>query len=758
MVGERGGGVGLRPARALVIAVAAALASVHLLKGVARTPAEPGSGTAVVAACLALVALQLRHLRPARTGPAGAPAHPGWTAAELAVGFLAVGLGASIGLLCLPAASLLLERRRVLLALAAAGAVLVEAERAVGVREAVDLLVTVALGGVMLYAVTTLALLASRVHAARLTLVASAVTDERLRIAADLRSELSAGLAQIHDLAARQTPQALAPLIAVARRTLAAARATAAELRSLSLAPEAASARALLVSAGVAADIRIGHREPLGPAGTVLATVLREAVTAVVRIGDARRCEVGTEERAGRVMLRVVSDGVPTAALGADVLDDLAERVRAVDGRLTAGLEPDGRFAVEAAVAATPAPTAAADPPELRTALGLYHFLLAAFCVRSLMFVPLPRLGLGAACALAFCAFQIRFSIHDATRHARLALVASAVLALLPLPWLGANWIGAAGILAGSLVIALPLRAGAALAGLMAVAAGAISGGPAASVVSTAVDVLITCVVVFGVLRLVRLVRELQRAGAGLARAAVVGERLRAARDLHDLLGHGLAAILLKAELARRLAETDPRRCREELADVVRLADRGRAELGAVAEDGPRLSLAAELASAAAVLGAAGIAVELEEEPVPETAGTVLSVVLREAVTNVLRHSRARHVRIAVAAAGDAARLEVENDGAPDGVTAPGSGIGGLSVRLAGAGGTLTAGPDDGWYLLRAEVPLDRSADTGSVTGGGPAPGGSEPAGLPRDPHRVRPVPRVQLADDGGEHVPHGPR
>ncbi|MFE1319651.1 histidine kinase [Kitasatospora phosalacinea] len=718
MEGERGRDVGPRVARVLVVAVAAALASVHLLKGLGRVPAEPVAGVAVVAGCLALVALQARHHRTG-TGRTGWTAWAGWTAVELAVAFLLVGpLGVSIGLLCLPAASLLLERRPLPLLLLVAGAGLVEAVRGADLRDAVDLLLTIALGGTMLYAVTTLALLAGRVRAARLALAASAVTDERLRIASELADALEAGLAEIGALAARgdaSVPDEQAPspcqhislldeLIASARRALTAARATAAELRSLSLAPEAASARALLASAGIAADLRVGHREPLGPAGTVLATVLREAVTAVVRVGDARRCEVATEERAGRVVLRVVSDGVPTAALGADLLDDLAERVRAVGGRLTAGLGADGRFAVEASVAATPSPPPV-DPPELRTALGLYWFLLAVFCAKALMFVPPSRLALGVVCTAVFCAFQVRFSILDATSYARPALLVSAALALLPLPWLGRNWIGAAGILAGSLLFALPLRVGAA-AGATAVAAGAVGGDGPWSVLPTTVSALVTCTVVYAVLRLIRLVRELQRAAVGLARAGVVAERLRAARDLHDLLGHGLAAILLKAELARRLVDADPPRCRAELADIGRLAERGRAELGALAGDGPRLAFGSELASAAAVLEAAAIAVELEEEPVPAATGAVLGVVLREAVTNVLRHSRARHVRIAVSTADGTARLEVENDGVPDGVTAPGSGIGGLTARLTEAGGTLVAGPDDGWYLLRAEVPL----------------------------------------------------
>ncbi|MFI8079878.1 histidine kinase [Kitasatospora sp. NPDC086009] len=678
----------------------------HLLKGLARVPGEPGAGVAVVVACVVLVVVQLRHSSSAVRRVLGVVPPGVGTAVELAVGYVAVlGFGVSVGLLCLPAASLLLERRRVLVPLFGASAALIELVRSGSVRDAVDMTLIVAIGGVMLYAVTTLALFAARVHAARLALAAAAVTAERLRIATGLRSGLTEGLKEVRDLALRDDPGVLADLIGAARRTLAATRATAAELRSLSLAPEAASARALLASAGITADLRVGHSEPLGPAGTVLAAVLREAVTAVVRVGDARRCEIVTGERAGQVVLRVVSDGVPTAALGADLLDGLADRVREVGGRLTAGLEPDGRFAVEAAVAATPAPAEAADPPELRTVLGLYLLVLGTFFVKAVLLVPVPLLALGAPCLLVFCLLQIRFATRDSPRHARTVLLASAVIALVPLPWSGRNWIGAVGILAGALLFALPLRAGAALAVAAAVAGGVLTGGGPVPVLLAAVDALITCVVVYGVLRLARLVRELQRAGAGLTRAAVVTERLRAARDLHDLLGHGLTAILLKAELARRLAATDPDRGRAELRDIVRLAERGETELRTVVSDSPRLSFEAELASAAGVLEAAAITVEVDDVPVPAGAGAVLSVVLREAVTNILRHSAARHARIATSVAGDAVRLEVENDGAPDGVSAPGSGIGGLTVRLAAIGGTLAAGPDDGWYLLRAEVP-----------------------------------------------------
>lgn len=211
-------------------------------------------------------------------------------------------------------------------------------------------------------------------------------------------------------------------------------------------------------------------------------------------------------------------------------------------------------------------------------------------------------------------------------------------------------------------------------------------------------------------LRLARLVRELQQANEGLTRAAVVGERLRAARDLHDLLGHGLAAILLKAELARRVREPDAARCLAEIRDVERLAAQGERELRTLT-GGPReLSFGDELASAAAVLGTADVVVEVEGDDVavPAAAGAVLGVVLREAVTNVLRHSAARHARIAVTISEAAVRLEVENDGVGTSAAnrgSPGSGVGGLTLRLAEHGGSLTAGPDDGWYLLHAVMP-----------------------------------------------------
>ncbi|MEY9906543.1 signal transduction histidine kinase [Catenulispora sp. MAP12-49] len=687
-----------RLARGLVFAVAAALVSVHVFKAASRIPGDPAAGLTIVAACLAILALEFR--------PATWPR----MAAQLVCGFAAVvPAGASVGLLAVPVGAVFLQGLWPLVLPVLGATAWVQVVRTDSVRDTVDMCVTVLLGGMVLYAVTTLAAFAARVHETRLTLAAAAVTTERLRIAEGLDTDLSSGLGRIRELAAKQDPDVLDGLLTDARATLAATRATAADLRSLSLTPESASARALLRSAGIEAEVVSGHTEPLGPAGTVLATVLREAVTAVVRVGDARRCLIVTGEAAGQVTLRVVSDGVRTAALGTDVLDGLAERVRASGGRLAAGLEADGRFAVEASVPATPSAAEPVDAPELRRAGVLYYLLLAAFCVRTLLYVPAALIAPALVVLAVLCTLQVVYSVRDEKRHSEAALVLFAALTFAPMHAFGQNWIASLGLLTGSLLVALPLplplavpvvAAALGVGGLLAAADGT-------SALSAVLNALVTCLIVYGMLRLARLVRELQQANEGLARAAVVGERLRAARDLHDLLGHGLAAILLKAELARRLRASDPERCLAEIRDVERLAAQGERELRALT-GGPReLSFGDELASAAAVLAAADVAVEVEGEElsVPPDAGAVLGVVLREAVTNVLRHSTARHARIAVTATEAAVRLEVENDGVGADVGSPGSGVGGLTLRLAEHGGTLTAGPDDGWYLLCAELP-----------------------------------------------------
>ncbi|MEV4258219.1 histidine kinase, partial [Spirillospora sp. NPDC049652] len=182
----------------------------------------------------------------------------------------------------------------------------------------------------------------------------------------------------------------------------------------------------------------------------------------------------------------------------------------------------------------------------------------------------------------------------------------------------------------------------------------------------------------------------------------VVQERLRAARDLHDLLGHGLAAILIKGELARRLADRDPDRAAREFADMIAMAERARADMAAVTGAAPHLAFTPELESALGVLAAAGIeaTVRREGDP-PAGAEPVLAIVLREAVTNVLRHSTAKRVDIKVSAAG----LTIENDGVSGEVTPPGSGLGNLATRLAAIEADLETTRTPTAFRLTASLP-----------------------------------------------------
>jgi two-component system sensor histidine kinase DesK len=226
---------------------------------------------------------------------------------------------------------------------------------------------------------------------------------------------------------------------------------------------------------------------------------------------------------------------------------------------------------------------------------------------------------------------------------------------------------------------------------------------------------LLTAFAVQGTAHLVGLNRELQEAREELARNAVAEERLRFARDLHDLLGHSLSLIALKSELARRLAEVDPPRARQEMADVEEAARRALAEVRDAVSGYRQVSCAQALAEARAALTGAGIAVHLPES-VPVLPGGVdaaLGWVVREATTNVLRHSGAARVAVELTEDGGRAVLTVTDDGpgAAERVTLwggpSGSGLAGLRERVAALGGELAAGPvDGGGYRVRAAVPL----------------------------------------------------
>jgi two-component system sensor histidine kinase DesK len=206
----------------------------------------------------------------------------------------------------------------------------------------------------------------------------------------------------------------------------------------------------------------------------------------------------------------------------------------------------------------------------------------------------------------------------------------------------------------------------------------------------------------------IRLNIELRRTREQLAVTAVAAERERIGRDLHDILGHSLTAIAVKAGLARRLIERDPQAAAVEIGDVERLARDALKDVRATASGYREVSLAAELAVAGAVLRAAGIAAALPStvDDVEADAREVFGYVVREAVTNVVRHSGAHSCRVSL----DHRSIEIADDGTGlDSIELhqPGTGLRNLADRLAVLGGTFEAGPDpDRGFVVRATVPV----------------------------------------------------
>ena len=314
--------------------------------------------------------------------------------------------------------------------------------------------------------------------------------------------------------------------------------------------------------------------------------------------------------------------------------------------------------------------------------------------------------GLTAFAATYLRLFWILPQIDDEQRGEGLALLtAIAVLAVALAAAFGEEWLGLLVYLSVAAALALPARV--AIAGVAAttVAALGIVGGFNSVVLQT----LLFGLLLVAVRRLMELVQELEEARDQVAALAVSEERLRLARDLHDLLGHNLSVIALKSELARKLLGRDPAAAEREVRDVETVARDSLQEARAAVLGLRRANLAGEIARARDALGAVGIDVTVHaDDPLPAAVEAPLAFAVREATTNVLRHSRAQHCEIAVRRTGDRAVLEVRDDGTgPIGPLERGSGLRGLGERMAEAEGTLDAGPaPDGGFRLIATAPV----------------------------------------------------
>ncbi len=218
-----------------------------------------------------------------------------------------------------------------------------------------------------------------------------------------------------------------------------------------------------------------------------------------------------------------------------------------------------------------------------------------------------------------------------------------------------------------------------------------------------------------GFVRLADALRELQRAREELAYQAVTDERLRMARDLHDLLGHTLSLIALKSELAGRLLEKDPGAATQQVHEVKHVARQALREVREAVAGYRQRTLRGELDGARQILEAAGIdcTIEYEAQSLPPDTDAVLAWVVREGVTNVIRHSRAKHCLIRITSTREHILAEISNDGYPSQespIAESGSGLPGLAERVASEGGQVEAGiqqmPNGPGFRLKVEIPL----------------------------------------------------
>ncbi|MFD8750522.1 sensor histidine kinase [Kitasatospora sp. NPDC059577] len=335
-----------------------------------------------------------------------------------------------------------------------------------------------------------------------------------------------------------------------------------------------------------------------------------------------------------------------------------------------------------------------------------------------------PSLGLVCLAAVGLLAFAVTFSrtVYDVVarsgardRHVPdVAICTSVAFALLLL--LGGAWGALPSLAACAAVVSLSARRSVwAATGILLgmVLSGLLLGMPTDLVVDVVVRSVVTVVVVGALGLLPSFAREIHDNRAELARLAVVEERLRFARDLHDVLGHGLSVVGMKMEVALLLLRNDPDRARTEIEQALAVSRGSVSDLRSLVRGYRQPSLESELEGVRSVLRSAGIACRTDQVPpdVPQPLQDAAGWVVREGVTNVLRHSAATECRIKLRVDDGRLLVEVANDEARPNDASDGNGLRGLRERLTDIGGELTAGPDgSGGFRLLAHAPLQHTA------------------------------------------------
>ena len=226
----------------------------------------------------------------------------------------------------------------------------------------------------------------------------------------------------------------------------------------------------------------------------------------------------------------------------------------------------------------------------------------------------------------------------------------------------------------------------------------------------TPVAIPVLAIVTFAIFQVLRGNDALAEARAELAQLAAENERMRIARDLHDLLGHSLTTITVKAGLARRLGAGDPARALSQIAEVEELCRQALAEVRSAVSGYRDVTLAGELAHGRELLRASGIAADLPTatDVVDPAHQQLFGWAVREGLTNVVRHARASSCAVRLWPSA----VEIVDDGigatAPGADVPPGNGLSGLRERAAAAGGRVDAGPlQSGGWQLRVTLAAD---------------------------------------------------
>ncbi|GHF34003.1 two-component sensor histidine kinase [Streptomyces mashuensis] len=362
-------------------------------------------------------------------------------------------------------------------------------------------------------------------------------------------------------------------------------------------------------------------------------------------------------------------------------------------------------------------------PVTVRTFLPWPSILIADVVALCQGKVPLPWLGgAGLVAFLGLYFLTVTWGLDEERLHTRQPMLPLAGLAAVTYGLgvgYGGDWLLCFPLLslAAGVVLRRRRRQLALVLGLLGTSVGMLSNlhdTPQDSV-TIAWGTGLSGMVAAAVLNLVETVATLRATREQLAHAAVERERLRFSRDLHDLLGHTMSVIVVKAEAVRRLAPRNLDAALGQAADIEAVGRQALTEIREAVTGYREGSLTTELERSRSLLDASGIAVDIRQSgpPLPPQTAALLGWVVREGVTNVVRHSGAERCVIEVRGLTDRVHLEITDDGRgvgsePETDAPGGTGLKGLAERLAAAGGSLTSGPDGRrGFRLVAELPVD---------------------------------------------------